>query len=66
MADVLFKKVDYTLKKLIEDIRVGEIGLPDIQRPFVWPRVKIRDLFDSMYRVESKSAVSSIRSPIMR
>lgn len=50
MADVLFKKVDYTLKKLIEDIHVGEIGLPDIQRPFVWPRSKIRDLFDSMYR----------------
>lgn len=50
MADVLFKKVDYPLKKLIEDIHVGEIGLPDIQRPFVWPRTKVRDLFDSMYR----------------
>ena len=50
MADVLFTKVDYTLKKLIEDIQVGEIGLPDIQRPFVWPRTKVRDLFDSMYR----------------
>lgn len=50
MTDVLFKKVDYTLKKLIEDIQVGEIGLPNIQRPFVWPRTKVRDLFDSMYR----------------
>jgi len=42
--------VDYTLKKLIEDIHMGEIGLPDIQRPFVWPRSKVRDLLDSMYR----------------
>ena len=50
MADVLFKKVDYTLKKLVEDIDMGEIGLPDIQRPFVWPTSKVRDLFDSMYR----------------
>ena len=50
MAEVLFKKVDYTLKKLIEDVHMGEIGLPDIQRPFVWPRSKVRDLFDSMYR----------------
>ena len=50
MADVLFKKVDYTLKGLIEKIHVGEIGLPDIQRPFVWQRTKVRDLFDSMYR----------------
>lgn len=50
MAEVLFKKVDYSLKKLIEDIAIGEIGLPDIQRPFVWPMTKVRDLFDSMYR----------------
>lgn len=50
MAYVLFKRVDYTLKKLIEDIQVGEIGLPDIQRPYVWSRSKVRDLFDSMYR----------------
>lgn len=50
MAEVLFKKVDYSLKKLVEDISMGEIGLPDIQRPFVWPTTKVRDLFDSMYR----------------
>jgi hypothetical protein len=43
MAEVLFKKVDYPLKKLIEDISIGEIRLPDIQRPFVWPRAKVRD-----------------------
>jgi len=29
---------------------MGEIGLPDIQRPFVWPMTQVRDLFDSMYR----------------
>ena len=29
---------------------MGEIGLPDIQRPFVWKNTKVRDLFDSMYR----------------
>jgi hypothetical protein len=50
MADVLFTKVDYTIKKLLEDIDLGEIGLPDIQRPFVWSRSKVRDLLDSIYR----------------
>ena len=50
MTATLFKKVDYTLNKLLEDIAMGEIGLPDIQRPFVWPNTKVRDLFDSMYR----------------
>lgn len=46
----LFKEVGYSLSKLIEDIEMGEIGLPEIQRPFVWPNSKVRDLFDSMYR----------------
>ena len=36
--------------RCIEDIAMGEIGLPDIQRPFVWKNAKVRDLFDSMYR----------------
>jgi len=50
MADLLFKKVDYTIGKLLEDIALGEIGLPDIQRPFVWDTTRVRDLFDSMHR----------------
>jgi hypothetical protein len=45
----LFKEVSYSLSKLIEDIEAGEIALPEIQRPFVWSRAKVRDLFDSMY-----------------
>ena len=50
MSDTVFKKVDYSLSKLVDDIELGEIGLPDLQRPFVWETVKVRDLFDSMYR----------------
>lgn len=46
----LFKQVNYSLSKLIQDIEIGEIGLPDIQRPFVWTSDKVRDLFDSMYK----------------
>ncbi|MBN1348689.1 DUF262 domain-containing protein [candidate division KSB1 bacterium] len=50
MAATLFKEVSYSLSKLINDIDIGEIGLPEIQRPFIWPNIKVRDLFDSMYR----------------
>ncbi len=49
MSDTVFTKVDYTLGPLIEDIALGKIGLPDIQRPFVWKNAKVRNLFDSMY-----------------
>ncbi|MFZ2975911.1 MAG: DUF262 domain-containing protein [Candidatus Moraniibacteriota bacterium] len=51
MAQV-FKTTDYTIGKLIEDIEIGDIALPDIQRPFVWYKKisKVRDLLDSIYR----------------
>jgi hypothetical protein len=50
MAVTLFKDTTYNLTGLIENIRRGEIALPDIQRPFVWSPARVRDLFDSMYR----------------
>ncbi|MDY0054985.1 MAG: DUF262 domain-containing protein [Methyloversatilis sp.] len=50
MNERLFKEVNYTLGVLLNQIKLGVIGLPDIQRPFVWPNAKVRDLFDSMYR----------------
>ena len=46
----LFKEVGYNLTTLIQQIDLGIIGLPDIQRPFVWADIKVRDLFDSMYK----------------
>lgn len=50
MSTTLFKEVSYSLSNLIDSIEMGDIGLPDIQRPFVWKNAKVRDLFDSMYR----------------
>src|SRR5690606_7519019 len=45
-----FKRIDYALSNLLHYIELGDIGLPDIQRPFVWSNAKVRDLFDSMYQ----------------
>lgn len=45
-----FKRVDYDLSNLLHYLDIGDVGLPDIQRPFVWSNAKVRDLFDSMYR----------------
>ena len=50
MALTLYRDSGYLLMALIEDIKHGNIALPDIQRPFVWKASKVRDLFDSMYR----------------
>jgi len=46
----LFHQIDFDLQTLVAFIDRGYVGLPDIQRPFVWPNTKIRDLFDSLYR----------------
>ncbi len=50
MSRTVFTKVDYNLSSLVKFIELGKIGLPTIQRPFVWNNAKVRDLFDSMYR----------------
>ena len=47
---ICFKKVDYELSGLLHDINIGDLGLPGLQRPFVWSNTKVRDLLDSMYK----------------
>ncbi len=47
---ILFKEVSYQVQNLVSYIELGDIGLPDLQRPFVWTNIKVRDLFDSMFR----------------
>ena len=50
MTKTIFTKVDYELDYLVKLIELGEIALPDLQRPFVWGNAKVRDLLDSMYK----------------
>lgn len=49
MAQDVYRKVDYTLRGLIDKVQMGEIALPDLQRPFIWKNSAVRDLFDSLY-----------------
>ncbi|MDR5837572.1 DUF262 domain-containing protein [Caballeronia sp. LZ034LL] len=46
----IFTTSNIPIVSLIEDIDTGKIGLPELQRPFVWPNVNVRDLLDSLYR----------------
>ena len=50
MGKEIFTNIPSKVKKLVDDVRIGKIGLPDLQRPFVWKDNKVRDLFDSMLR----------------
>lgn len=44
----IFSNTTLTVNQLIEKIDTGELGLPELQRPFIWKDSKVRDLFDSM------------------
>lgn len=46
----IFSPTTLTVNQLIEKIDTGELGLPELQRPFVWKDTKVRDLFDSMMK----------------
>ncbi|MYH55879.1 MAG: DUF262 domain-containing protein [Acidimicrobiia bacterium] len=46
----LYKIFPQPLLGLMLAIEQGTLGLPEIQRPFVWKSSKARDLLDSMYR----------------
>jgi hypothetical protein len=50
MSNSLFKYIPFQVRQVTAAIDQGTLALPDIQRPFVWPTTKVRDLLDSMYR----------------
>lgn len=49
--DQLFSIAPLKVNQLISKIETGELGLPELQRPFIWEDSKVRDLFDSMMKV---------------
>lgn len=46
----IFTSKNLTVSYLVDQIDMGRLGLPELQRPFVWKDSKVRDLFDSMMR----------------
>lgn len=50
MANSIYKPVSLEVGNILKDVQTGKIGLPDLQRPFVWKNDKVRQLLDSMFR----------------
>ncbi len=36
--------------QLLADVKGDKIAIPELQRPFVWDSIKVRDLMDSLYK----------------
>ena len=45
-----YKVTQSAVTQLLEDVRSERIAIPELQRPFVWDSVKVRDLMDSLYQ----------------
>lgn len=43
-------KIDTSVGKLVDLIKDGDLRLPEMQRRYVWPAARVRDLPDSLYR----------------
>ncbi len=43
-------KTDIFVRELIDKVQHGELLLPEMQRRYVWPATRVRDLLDSLYR----------------
>ena len=50
MSATIFKNIPSKVGDLVHDVITGRIGLPDLQRPFVWRDNKVRELLDSMIK----------------
>src|SRR5213596_3686904 len=43
-------KTDISVRELIDKAHAGDLTLPEMQRRYVWPATRVRDLLDSLYR----------------
>lgn len=50
-------KTDISVRELVDMIDRGELRLPELQRRYVWPATRVRDLLDSLYRGYPSGAI---------
>ncbi|WP_418967714.1 GmrSD restriction endonuclease domain-containing protein [Catenibacterium sp.] len=50
MGKELFDNIPSKVANILSDVKNGRVGLPDLQRPFVWQDNKVRELLDSMMK----------------
>ncbi|NMB92249.1 MAG: DUF262 domain-containing protein, partial [Parcubacteria group bacterium] len=56
----------YPIQTILTWIQIGEIAIPEIQRPFVWDATKVRDFIDSLYNGYPVGYIIAWRNPNVR
>jgi len=56
----------HPIDTLLTWVKSGEIAIPEIQRPFVWDAIKVRNLLDSLYQGYPVGYLIAWRNPTVR
>ena len=66
MATQRYSVTPHPIESLLTWVKSGAIAIPEIQRPFVWPAVKVRNLLDSLYNGYPVGYLISWRNPTIK
>jgi hypothetical protein len=56
----------HPIETILVWVKSGEIAIPEIQRPFVWEAIKVRNLLDSLYRGYPVGYLIAWRNPTVK
>ncbi|CAM3536939.1 DUF262 domain-containing protein [Hydrogenibacillus schlegelii] len=56
----------HPIENLLTWVKSGEIAIPEIQRPFVWDAIKVRNFLDSLYRGYPVGYLITWRNPTVK
>ena len=66
MATQRYSVTPHSIDTLMTWIKTGEIAIPEIQRPFVWEAIKVRNLLDSLYQGYPVGYLIAWRNPTVK
>jgi hypothetical protein len=66
MSTQRYSVTPHPIETLLTWVKSGEIAIPEIQRPFVWEAIKVRNLLDSLYQGYPVGYLIAWRNPNVR
>jgi len=66
MSTQRYSVTPHPIETLLTWVKSGEIAIPEIQRPFVWEAVKVRNLLDSLYQGFPVGYLIAWRNPTVK
>jgi hypothetical protein len=66
MSTQRYSVTPHPIETLLTWVKSGEIAIPEIQRPFVWEAIKVRNLLDSLYQGYPIGYLIAWRNPTVR